>query len=609
MSKKSENIKVSVRCRPMNEKEKKQSKQHIQSLAELCINQIYENKFLNQKKEIYTNQVNLIKNILINNSKIENNDNTKKNIILREEIKNFYNSLISSNIQLQKEEKKLSDKYTSYKDNISKEDSMNKQLLTNTQYDNLLLICKLKEKEDIIKGLNKTLDYLKQNIYFKENKREIQVNNKWGDYYLNINLNNLSKKMMAECQNFIQYRNRCEKREKEKNKIQKDIDFYEGIIKYIKNYIGSGGGPDSDNELNENIHKYKNGNKKNSHNTKKMLSKTIALYNDNELSLLDNKNSLFDDNLIIDKEKKKIEEKNNIENEEEKDNKQLYSSFILDENHYENLAMHQNADINNKLKINLKKKSKSRINFLTVDELFDVNNHEGKETAIIDDELHSDDETIFEIKVKPLKKITIHYIPKIKKQVPQINLSQIEFNKQKVMNEADLYSLQRRKYKMQNLDENIKTMKKKIKKLRHTCKINKKKLDVFEKHAKNMENNYKTLKPLKIQSSLNGVKIPKIQKFLDEDDGRKDNGIINELDDIDLGDEDSDHLEEDMIYDMNNTEVNNEKKISISDKNNILIKNEYNNDNQIVNKQMNNKQKKSKKINHNNKSSNRANSK
>ena len=30
----------------MKEKEKKQSKQHIQSLAELCIYEIYENKFL-----------------------------------------------------------------------------------------------------------------------------------------------------------------------------------------------------------------------------------------------------------------------------------------------------------------------------------------------------------------------------------------------------------------------------------------------------------------------------------------------------------------------------------------------------------------------------------
>ena len=31
------------------------------------------------------------------------------------------------------------------------------------------------------------------------------------------------------------------------------------------------------------------------------------------------------------------------------------------------------------------------------------------------------------------------------------------------MNEADLYSLQRRKFKMQNLDENIKALKKKLK--------------------------------------------------------------------------------------------------------------------------------------------------
>ena len=42
------------------------------------------------------------------------------------------------------------------------------------------------------------------------------------------------------------------------------------------------------------------------------------------------------------------------------------------------------------------------------------------------------------------------------------------------MNEADLYSLQRRNFKMQNLEENIKTMKKKIKKIRHICKMNKK---------------------------------------------------------------------------------------------------------------------------------------
>ena len=222
----------------MNENEKKQSKLQIQSLAELCINEIYENKFLINQIKSYTNQINFIKKILISNSEIEKNDNTKKNISLIEEIKQYYNSIISSNFQLKKEEKKLFDKLESYKDNLSNEDSKDKQLLANAQYDNLLLMCQVQEKEDIIKSLNKSLESLKQNMYFKENKREIQVNNKWGEYYLNLDLNNLSEKMMGECQNYIQYRNKCEKKEKEKNKLKKDIDFYKEIIKYIKNYIG-----------------------------------------------------------------------------------------------------------------------------------------------------------------------------------------------------------------------------------------------------------------------------------------------------------------------------------------------------------------------------------
>jgi hypothetical protein len=552
----------------MNENEKKQSKLQIQSLAELCINKIYENKFLINQKKSYTNQINFIKKILINNSEIEKNDNTKKNIPLIEEIKQYYNSIISSNFQLKKEEKKLFDKLESYKDNLSNEDSKDKQLLANAQYDNLLLMCQVQEKEDIIKSLNKSLESSKQSAYFKENKREIQVNNKWGEYYVNLDLNNLSEKMMGECQNFIQYRNKCEKKEKEKNKLKKDIDFYQEIIKYIKNYIGY------DNDQNKKESKKKNEKKKNSKN-KKLLTKTIILKNDNELSLFDKENNLFDDNIMIDEEKKKKEEENYKEKEKEK--KQLCSSVFIDENNYESLFKYQSHDINNSINKNhkTKKKSKDIMHFLTVDELFDVNNHEGKAEAIIDDELHSDDETVFEIKVKPLKKITIHYIPKIKKQVPRINLSQIEFNKQKVMNEADLYSLQRRKFKMQNLEENIKTMKKKIKKMRHICKLNKKKLGVFEKYSKNMENNYKALKPLKIQSSLNGVKIPKIQKFFEE--GGDNNEVINEIDDNDLGDEGSDIEDEDVIYETNVTEV--------SDKNNIQIKKTFfgNLDNKKIN--------------------------
>jgi len=593
----------------MKEKQIKESKQQIQSLAELAINKIYENKFLEEQKERYTKQINFIKNILINNSKIENNDNSKKNLILIEKIKDFCNSLVSSNNELEKEKKKLNNKLSSYKDDLLNDHSINKQSLTNIQLDNLLLTYQLKEKDDIIKALSKSIESQKDSKYFKEPKREVSTNNKWGDYYLQLNLNNTSEKMMLENQNFISFNNKCYKKEKEKNKINEKKKYFNDVIKYFENYLGKNSSKDAD--ISSNI--IKNNNTKNikdkkSYKEKKMLTQTMILTNDNELSLFDQKeDNLFDENLLIDEEKKKAEEKNDELDKNIIDNQNnIYTSVIVDNQNYESLFKYYSQDIVDKNNKNSKKNKKQKINFLTVDELFDINNHEGKSEAIIDDELHSDDEVVFEKKIKPLKKICIHYMPKIKGQVPKINLNQIEFNKKKVMNEADLYSMQRRKFQMDNLDENIKTMKKKIKKIKHTCKINRKKVNALEKFDKDMESNYKVLKPLKIQSSLGGVKIPKIQNFFQSRGGNFNK--INEIDDIDidLGDDDSDDLgEEDFEYNTNNTETNNKRKISISDKDNIHVKNKYS---KMMNEKSNIEKKVSgKKIHHS--SNNRANSK
>jgi len=590
----------------MKEKQKKESKQQIQSLAELAINKIYENKFLVEQKERYTKQINFIKSILINNSKLENNDNSKNYLILLEKIKDFYNSLVSSNYELEKEKKKLSNKLSSYKDDLLNDHSLNKQSLTNIQLDNLLLTYQLKEKDDIIKALSKSIESQKDSQYFKEPKREVSANNKWGEYYLQLNLNNTSEKMMSESQYFISFNNKCYKKEKEKNKINEKKKYFNDVIKYFENYLCKNSSDKED--IISNI--IKNNNNKNirdtkSYKEKKMLTKTMILTNDNELSLFDQKeDNLFGENLLIDQEKKKIEEKynddkniNNIQND-------IYTSVLVDNQNYESLFKYYSQDIVGKNNKNSKKNKKRKINFLTVDELFDVNNHEGKSEAIIDDELHSDDEIVFEKKIKPLKKISIHYMPKIKGQVPKINLSQIEFNKKKVMNEADLYSMQRRKFQMDNVDENIRTMKKKIKKIKHISKTNKKKVNAFEKYAKNMESNYKVLKPLKIQSSLGGAKIPKIQNFFHSGGGNHD--MINEIDDIDLGDDDSDDLgEEDFEYNTNNTETNIKRKISISDKDNIHVKNKYS---KMINEKSNIEKKVSgKKVHHS--SNNRANSK
>ena len=510
----------------------------IQSLAELCINQIYENKFLEEKKTRFNEYLRFIKSILIN----KNNNNPS---YIKKEIKQFHESLILSNNTLKKEKNNLNNKLLSYRDDLSKDCSFSdKQKLINAKSDNLILICQIKEKDDIINRLKSAIETTKKNVYFKESKREVSVNNKWGKYYITINLNNTGTKMMAECQNFIQYNNKCFKKEKEKIKINTKKQYYSDIINFFRKELG--------NEINNEgkNKKVKNSNK----NNKKFLTQTMILKNEKELSLFEPKNyDYLNENLLIEQE----QEKNNNEANIKDTNTTKYNEdiFNLDKTLYINNETKEKKNKN-------KKKNNSKIEFLTVDELFDVDNHEGKEEAIIDEELHSDEGTIFDLKIKPLKKINIHYLPKIRKQVPFINLSQIEYNKKKVMNEADLYSLQRRKLINQNVDENIKNMKKKVKKYKHMCKLNKKKVTAFENYAKNMENNYKALKPLKIQSSLSGVNIPKNQDFFR-------NGFnytnINDdnFNDIDLGDDDDiENFEEDDNDTINTHETYNFTKIS-----------------------------------------------
>ena len=103
---------------------------------------------------------------------------------------------------------------------------------------------------------------------------------------------------------------------------------------------------------------------------------------------------------------------------------------------------------------------------LSLDELFDISNYEGKKEEIIDEELHSNDDTKFEKKVIPKKKIINDYLKQIKSEVPSLNLSLIEFNKEKAMNEADMYSLQRRNFEVNDIDCLINNMKKKLKRIK-----------------------------------------------------------------------------------------------------------------------------------------------
>ena len=174
-----------------------------------------------------------------------------------------------------------------------------------------------------------------------------------------------------------------------------------------------------------------------------------------------------------------------------------------------------------------------------MEELFDLANNEGEKEAIIDDELHSDEEIVFETKIKSKKKIINDYLPSIKKIVPNLYLSQIEFNKSKVMNEADLYSHQRRQFQMQNVDENIKIMRKKLKILKRRSKINEQKLETIQNFAKECENDYNRLKSIKVQMSVKQEKVSFMKK---EFYNQHTKDVIDEEDELNYQKEMDDYL-------------------------------------------------------------------
>jgi len=81
-----------------------------------------------------------------------------------------------------------------------------------------------------------------------------------------------------------------------------------------------------------------------------MLTQTKILANDNELSLFGRKaDNLFDENLLIDEEKKKVEEKNEVTEKNISNNDiYFYISVIVGNQNYESLSKYYSQDIDGK---------------------------------------------------------------------------------------------------------------------------------------------------------------------------------------------------------------------------------------------------------------------
>jgi hypothetical protein len=224
-----------------------------------------------------------------------------------------------------------------------------------------------------------------------------------------------------------------------------------------------------------------------------------------------------------------------------------------------------------------KKRNKTILQFIRVENLFDLPSEEGEDEKIIDDELHSDDETILERKRNFPKQLSTSYLREIKKTIPQFNFSQINFNKGKMNGEVDIYSLQRRNnYKSQNIDFQIKEQQKKIDKLTYKLDVLKQKENIMKDFVKKLRDKYDEIKSMIYQTTVSNIAtedfiIKSLSKCFNEGDNNNSNNE-DDKDDVIFEEKDEDNVD-DTLDEIFGKDVE-EKPIELNED---IVKSEYGN--------------------------------
>ena len=482
------------------------------------------NKFLENKLSLYKKYVELTKDIM-NKFPIDDKDSALK-------LFNSYIDVINNDYNNLKEEydKKIDNKYQSLLEESTSDITIGRPILYQYRNEEFYLDYLEKEKEDLITGLKKSVKQSKEFHLFREPKRDILIDIKNGNKEIDKAVNDLQQNMLYECKKCNKFKERKKKYKYQIDEIKKNVKILEKYIKEEKKNI------DFDNNI-ENVKKpslfapnknekekvieEENQNKEKNFIENGMENK-IEIENGME-NKIEIENGMKKENL---KEKRKKSPKefimeNKIENENEKEkengmtNKYFYGkidfkqsiNIALNPNFMKNFQKkkeskgddnsrrHSSRDKNNKKKHggkNLKtsiralnKKNKIISEFEKVEQLFEISIDDEKE-GIIDEELHSDDETVFENRIKKKKDLK-DYLKDLKKTIPEINLKQIEFNKIKIINEADVFSNQRRNYKNQNIEKSIKELKKQIVKMKEKLEY----IKIKEKYMKEYMEKFK----------------------------------------------------------------------------------------------------------------------
>ena len=544
---------------------KQKQKEKIFSLAEDATSKIIKNKIISFQINNYSKHIEFIKSFikkLSENNKLNNksNQNITNISLVKNELNNFITN-IKSNIELLKSENnKLEQKYKTNHEKYFTVNSTNKIV----EEDAFILSYSLTQRLNIIKKLKQSIHTSKDYNIFQEPKRETLIDIKIGEENIERNNDNLQRLAFYEIKQFNKYYNRTQRKLKKINFYKNRIQIFNQIINYFrqnnnsnKNYLKT-----YSDDKRFNLHKNENDFNNNYNNN---ISYTVV------------KNKKPQNKKIYKKENGDLDTNLNINLFQVFNNTDLNPSTNDTEIFY-SLTNSQiiNCKNDNDFILNDSSlKKKKTIKIPTVEELFDVANNEGEKEEIIDDELHSDEEVVFQPKVKQNKKIIKNYLPKIKEQIPKISLSLIEYNKMKVMNEADLYSYNKRQEQRGNPDENIKIIKNKLKIIKRRCGLNQKKLETLQNFVKECENDYNRLKSMKVQMSVKDKKIIFMKKDLfindkidEEDEYNYQKELDEYLNDPDLNDpyfEQFQNLQTDITHRQIETENNIIRKISNAD--------------------------------------------
>ena len=552
---------------------KLEKKLQIKDLAQIATEKIHENKLLLETLSFYKQKIEIIKSFMnrknnnenseikttANSTEIKSNiDEPNINESIKKEFTEYNEEMKKFKTNLNESIKKLLVKYETNNNIAFDESSLQNINLQKYRNDNFILFYDLRPKNDIIKKLNENILNSRRYSVFRETKRESYVTPVNSEPQINNDNLYLQRDLQIECKHCNKCINKLKKKMKTLKKIKEKEEYLQKVIDYFEK------------ENNISLEKKESSifKKKKENNANNFLS-----FSSNKKKVVNNKrkNNMNNNNynsITIDELGKKYqfeEDFNDLGGGYNDD-----QTYMANKGGINNLLFSNDNETKNKIekKKEKEKEVKKKFNFLTVDELFDLENDEGEKEVIIQDELHSDDEVVFEKKIKNKVRISTMYLSEIKKTVPNLYLNQIEFNKKKIMNEADLYSYQRREYFKQNVDENIRLMKKRIKKLKKRLSINKQKLQALIEFDKKAKEKYKVLKPLKVQSSLKDYNISFMRREFYNFKNKK-NDIIAEVDEKNYENEEkkNDDSEEEGDVDDYSDEMRKKKKFN---KNNIV---------------------------------------